>query len=452
MTPFAPGWGDAGRRRRRPPTRLILLLVLVPLVGGLFSSSPAAPLVRADDLQNAMNQRTALQQQIASQKAQIAKLDAMQSALKQDIASTSRSLRQVNADLGAMQRRITDMTAQIAQVQQAYDTLVTELAVISAQVTSIQGQETAKAQQLADRKALLADRLREAYSTGQTSLLETFLSSASFADILTQVGYLIDVGQQDKALALQIEHDQATLAEIHRSLLDARAQTETLRQETAKQKADLDAQLADLQVAKKQLKELQAQTARTLAAQRSAYQKLLANKAAAQKAMAQAAAAQRALQAKINEIIREQASRGNIPSQYNGTLVWPMGGFISQEFGCTGVIWEPPLGSCPHFHQGIDIVAPAGTPVKAAGDGRIAYIGWNPYDGPDPAWIVVIAHSSNLQTWYAHMIPSRPVVVGEWVTKGTVLGYEGSTGNSTGPHLHWGVMLDGTMVNPRLFV
>ena len=266
MPPFAPGWVTASRPRR-PPTRLILLLVLVPLVGGLFTSSPVAPAVRADDLQDALNQRSALQKEIAGQKDQIAKLDAMQAALKQDIASTSASLRQVNADLGAVQRQVNDMTSRIAKVQAAYDSLVTELAIISAQVTSIQAQETAKAQALADRKAVLAEHLRQAYTTGQTSMLETFLSGASFDDILTQVGYILDVGEQDKALALQIQRDQATLAAIHQSLLTAQAQTDSLRRQTAQQKAQLDTQLKGLEIAKAQLKALQAQTAKTLAAQ-----------------------------------------------------------------------------------------------------------------------------------------------------------------------------------------
>ena len=427
--------------------------MLVPLVAGLFASSPVAPTARADDLQQAMDQKAAIAQQIAAQKAAIDKLNAMQAALKTDIANTSASLRQVTSDLTAMQKKIDGMAAQIAKVQVAYDTLVNQLDLISAQIPRIQTEEAAKAQQLQARKALLAQRIRDAYSTGQTSMLETFLSSASFTDILTEMGYQLDMGQQDKALAQQIERDQATLAAIHQSLLDAQAQTRILAEATAKQRAQLDAQLAALHVARTQLKQLQAQTAKTLAAQRSAYQKASANKAAYQKALAQAAAAQRALQAKIDQIIREQASRGNIPSQYNGSFIWPMAGAVSQEFGCTGVIWEPPLGSCAHFHQGIDVVNACGTPIKAAGDGQVAYIGWNPYDGPDPAWIVVIAHSAGLQTWYAHMRGNTyPVHEGQSVAKGTVVGYEDTTGNSTGCHLHWGVMLNGTMVNPRLFL
>ncbi|MEA2631466.1 MAG: hypothetical protein QOE66_1685, partial [Chloroflexota bacterium] len=166
------------------------------------------------------------------------------------------------------------------------------------------------------------------------------------------------------------------------------------------------------------------------------------------------AAAQAKLKRLIADLIAKQMQSGNIPSAYNGTLQWPMPGVVTQPFGCTGFVWEPPYGSCAHFHQGIDIVAPFGTPVHAAADGTIVYIGWNYADGPDPAWIVIIAHSQSLQTWYAHMSPQYPggITAGSTVSAGQVIGYEASTGHSTGAHLHWAVMLNGTFVNPRLFL
>ena len=84
----------------------------------------------------------------------------------------------------------------------------------------------------------------------------------------------------------------------------------------------------------------------------------------------------------------------------------------------------------------------------------MAYIGWNYADGSDPAWIVIVAHSEGLQTWYAHMRPAYPggIKAGSRVSAGQVIGYEGNTGHSTGAHLHWAVRYKGTFVNPRLFL
>ena len=111
-------------------------------------------------------------------------------------------------------------------------------------------------------------------------------------------------------------------------------------------------------------------------------------------------------------------------------------------------------GCCPHFHNGIDLVAPYGTPVKASGAGTVVYIGWNYADGADPAWIVIIAHCEGLQTWYAHMQPRYPGGLQPAARRraGQVIGYEGNTGHSTGAHLHWAVVFNGDFVNPRLFL
>ncbi len=95
---------------------------------------------------------------------------------------------------------------------------------------------------------------------------------------------------------------------------------------------------------------------------------------------------------------------------------------------------------------------PDGHAGPRIGGGVVAYCGWNYADGADPAWIVIIAHSQGLQTWYAHMSPSCPAPAGSSVNKGSLIGHEGNTGHSTGAHLHWGVVPQRDFVNPRLFL
>ena len=236
---------------------------------------------------------------------------------------------------------------------------------------------------------------------------------------------------------------------------DTRVATDALRVETAHQRAELASRIADLKVAQAQLKLLQSETAKQLALQRANLAKLERNRVALAKEIKLALAAQNELKSKIADILAQQRRLGNIPSEYNGSLAWPMVGMVTQEFGCTGFAMEPQVGDCAHFHQGIDIVAPMYTPVRAAGDGTVLFAGPNPYDPYPKAWIVIIAHSENLQTWYAHLddVTHPPTVrPGETVHQGDVVGYEGTTGRSTGPHLHWMVELSGDFVNPRLFV
>ena len=437
------------RRAGRAATRLPLL-VLVPILVGIFGG-PAAP-VGADELSDARARQNALAQQIKDQKADIAKINALQADLSDEIASTRRQLSGINADLTAVKKSIDTMVVKINVVKRNYAAQVAQLQQLDVQLDRITVQESVMTVNLRARKALLAERLRQAYDIDRTSMLETFLSAGSFTDVLSEVSYSIDVGEQDKALAEEIVRDQANLAAIHDSVTQTRAATDDLRVATAAQKVKLDASLKELKAAQTELKRLEAETARALAVQQAAFRKLAANKTNLAKAMAAAAHAKAVLAQRISDLVAAAYAQGNIPSAYNGTLRWPMTGQVTQEFGCTGFSWEPPYGDCAHFHQGIDIVADYGTPVHASGDGKVVYCGWNYADGADPAWIVIIAHSQALETWYAHMTPNCPVGAGHVVSKGQVIGHEGNTGHSTGAHLHWAVRFNGTFVNPRLFL
>ncbi len=434
--------------RRR--VRFIPLLVLASLVVGIVGG-PASP-VGADELSDARARQTALAQKLKDQKAQIDQINALQADLSDQIASTRTQLNGINANLVSVRKSINTMARKIDVVRRNYQLQVVRLQKLTDQVGRIRTLEMRMGWHLDQRKALLAERLRQAYDTDRTSMLETFLSGSSFTDVLSDVGYAIDVSEQDKALAEQIVSDQQSLAAVHDTVMNMRVAAEQLRVATAAQKAKLDKQLVELKAAQAELKRLEAATRQALAIQNAAYAKLARNKHNLAKALAATNSAKRQLSSKIHELVAEQYAHGNIPSQYNGTLHWPMTGAVSQDFGCTGVPFEPPLGSCLHFHQGIDIVSPYGTAVKASGSGRVVYCGWNYADGADPAWIVIVAHSQSLETWYAHMTPTCPVHTGGAVSAGTVIGHEGNTGHSTGAHLHWAVRFNDNFVNPRLFL
>jgi murein DD-endopeptidase MepM/ murein hydrolase activator NlpD len=430
-----------------------VFLLMLPLALGAVVAPPAGPSpVAGDELSDAQAQQKALARKIAEQKQLIASLNASQARLQGEIASTRTQLSGITEDLTKTRRQVNAMAADIQQVEATYETLVAQLADLDAELVRIEAIEAQKKADLGARKAQLADRIRQAYEAERTSMLETFLSGASFTDMLAEMSAELDAADQDRALAQQIAADRATLLALHDTVARTRSETDVIRQQTAVQKRELDLKLAALKQTQAKLARLEASVKAYLADQQAQYAKMTADEAKLRKAMATAAAAKAKLQKKIDELVAAQFSRGNIPSQYNGTLAWPMSGTITQDFGCTGFGWEPAYGSCSHFHNGIDIVAPYGTPVRAAGAGRVLYVGWNYADGADPAWIVIIAHSSELITWYAHMQPKYPVRAGDVVSKGQVIGYEGNTGHSTGAHLHWMVEFKGSFANPRLFV
>jgi murein DD-endopeptidase MepM/ murein hydrolase activator NlpD len=437
-------------RSRRSPRRVLLTLLLVlPIT---FSGFSGVPGTSADALSDALARQRALQRQISAQKAALAALKASEARLSAALASTGDKLDEINTNQDTARAEIVAASQFLLVVQARYDDLVAQVAHLDWTLGLLTEELAQGEADLALRKGLLAQRLAEAYKLGRTSLLEQILASDSLTGVLAQVGTYLRVGDQDAALAQEIEKQRAALADLRRTTDATRFRTDQLRAEAAVELAAIQEQKAALDAAKRRLDKLEAQTRAAQEAQAAAFDKVATSKAAAAALLAKQVADEKKLQAVVDQLVRDQLGSGGLPSQYSGSLAWPMSGWISQEFGCTGFSWNPPLGSCSHFHRGIDIVNSSGTPIRAAAPGIVVFVGYSPFG--DGAWIVIVAHSSHLVTWYVHMRPIKPdgIYQGAVVTQGQVIGYEGSTGWSTGPHLHWAVQVDSTWKNPRLFL
>ena len=228
------------------------------------------------------------------------------------------------------------MEARIVLVKEAYANLVLQLRYMDIELARVTAQEATKRIELSERRALLADRVRNAYDSDRTSPLETFLSGGTFTELLAEMSYYIDVGEQDQALADQITRDKETLAAIHQTVADTRVRTNELRKETAAQKRALDKSLIDLKETKAELARLQKAVAKTLREQKARYAALKRSKANAAAIIRKAAADQKRLAKRIDSLIARQISRGNIPSEFNGTMRWPMDSFnVSGNYGCS---------------------------------------------------------------------------------------------------------------------
>jgi len=122
---------------------------------------------------------------------------------------------------------------------------------------------------------------------------------------------------------------------------------------------------------------------------------------------------------------------------------WPVSGRISSPYGYR----DHPKTGLKDFHSGMDIASDPGTPVKATADGIVSFAGWSGGSGN----LVALEHGLGFSTYYAH---NRQVIVkaGQKVKRGDILGYVGSTGNSTGPHLHYEIWKEGRSLNPSTYV
>src|SRR3970040_1263556 len=121
------------------------------------------------------------------------------------------------------------MTVDVAIAQGQVDELDAQVARLDGQLTEIEARESAKLAELNEQKAILGERIRLAYDTDRTTLLETMLSSDTFTDLLADVSYHLDLAEQDKALAEQIVADQEVLTVLHATVVSTREQTESMR-------------------------------------------------------------------------------------------------------------------------------------------------------------------------------------------------------------------------------
>lgn len=147
--------------------------------------------------------------------------------------------------------------------------------------------------------------------------------------------------------------------------------------------------------------------------------------------------AEDALGASIKRMVElAQASAATYTSSRPGRSGFrrPAKGHISQGYG--------------RHHDGIDIATSRGARVSASATGYVAYVGWNPWDERKRAFIVIIGHAGGYETIYAHLLPIRIVRAGQRVTQGQAIGRAGSTGHSTGPHVHWEVSRGFRTLNP----
>jgi murein DD-endopeptidase MepM/ murein hydrolase activator NlpD len=209
------------------------------------------------------------------------------------------------------------------------------------------------------------------------------------------------------------------------------------RQALAHQKESADAARATANDEKTKLAALATAQTQTRAAAAAAEQDEAVKHDAA---LAQHDQAEAALQAESDRIAQELQGSGGGPALGNGTFIWPVNAPITSPFGYR----TDPVTGAIGFHAGLDLGAPCGTPIKAAGTGIVVSAGFNSGGYGN---MTLISHGAGMSTLYGHQ-SSIIVAEGQSVAQGQVIGYVGSTGKSTGCHLHFEVRVNGNPVDP----
>ncbi|HEX7173204.1 MAG TPA: peptidoglycan DD-metalloendopeptidase family protein [Candidatus Limnocylindria bacterium] len=473
------------RRRSRLAVTFVALLTVGWTVltaqpsGSALAADPEAELARTRaELADAQSAQQSLQATLDHQRAELsqlqrrsADLDVQLDLARAELAAVTAEYERVTGLLAQVREQVTEIEARIAELRAQIAALDDELTAVAADISR-------RSADLDDREALLEDHLRSAYERSQTSILEILLSADSLDEATTQVGYLMSVSDQDQVLAedirairAELETRRATLKDGRRALADARA---VARDEEASLKARrdeltvLEAQLAELRAAADQKRAQQeAALNASLAAEGDVAQKIADNERAAQamadlaaqlqrEAAAQEAAIKEAKRRAAEEAARRAAEEKARNATSNYGFRWPERSFrITQEWGPTTFALEPPYtyrGTYyPHFHAGIDFANGCGTPIYSAGPGVVVASG-QPLMPWDSGFGVVVDHGGGIQTWYWHLQPRVVVGPGMIVTSENVIGYEGTTGMSTGCHVHFAVNDNGVWENPRAYL
>ena len=434
------GRGGGSWRSRSVRATFVALLAVAFVVG---QQMPAA----ADDpLQQALKQKGDLERAVAQSRANAERYKS--------------AANQFQAAVNAANARISDLAAQKNDAQSEADALALEiqirqeqLALVSFQLDetkaladSLNAQAAEQQQQLVTREDLYAKHLRTTYRQALISPLEMLLSSKSLTEFATRIQAMIFVNRQDKQLADSIKLLRSDTAQ---KLLDAgtkekevvglRTQITDQKSTLAKQKADYDGLVAQMQASIASQADLRARATSDRNSQ-------LQNANAASNEAAQQARRLEQAEALYAQLAAEAAARSGLGA-FNGAKfpLWPLNGPVTSGYGAR---WGG-------FHNGIDIAAPKYTPIRAAAAGQVVTVG-KPYLAyGDTATVVIIAHGYNFSTLYGHLDdgPKAPIVrVGQTVAAGQIIAYVGMTGWTTGPHLHFMTIVNGRATDPRPYL
>lgn len=328
-----------------------------------------------------------------------------------------------NARIRAVEVRLAPVEARWRVLNNELISLRTRRQALTARLEAETARLTKLIAELKRRRATLAKRISVAYRVGSPTMLEVLLRSGSLSDAASARENLQRITDEDKGLIVATRTNANESRAAAATIKDTR--NEVFRTEERVGVAEAEAAQAVSVIATER---------NNLVVARSARATLLSRVKGDRRQLEAEARGLRARSAKLAAQI--QSGSVNLPSTVSvggsGQFSWPVNGQLTSGFGFR---WG-------RMHEGIDIAAPTGRPIGAAAAGTVIVAGWSGGYGN----LVVVSHGT-ISTAYGHM--SRIAVSnGQQVSRGTVLGAVGSTGHSTGPHLHFEVRVNGSPQNP----
>lgn len=335
----------------------------------------------------------------------------------QKIQETEKVLKEKEAERKRAANELTQLNSSVNKTTNEIEVLNNRLAILEKSIAKTEKEVEEKEVEVDERCDIFAERFKQSYQIGKVNYLEVLFQSSSFSDFLTRFEFLKRLVDNDNQLLAELQAEREVLEKKKQELLVS-------QQNVVNTKVQQEQKKEQLQIASSRSQELVRQLER--------------DKASYQKALNDLERESRLIE---EEIRRLQSSDGTKPSK----LSWPTPGHtrVTSNYGNR----VHPINRTKSFHTGIDIAAPQGSNLHTTASGKVLFAGWRGAYGN----AVIIDHGGSMSTFYGHL-SAISVKAGQEVKMNEVIGKIGSTGWSTGPHLHFEVRLDGDHTNPRSYL
>ncbi|MGI5891422.1 MAG: murein hydrolase activator EnvC family protein [Bacillota bacterium] len=344
-----------------------------------------------------------------------------QKQLQEEMEDQQKAIAEQQKKKKTIQGQVANLDLQINKLEQDAKNADIQLQVAQKQIDLANAELQEAQANLDKRNKALSKRIREIYTTGDISLMDVFFEATSYNDFLVRYDMVQRIMDQDMNLLAQIKADKTKIEENKAFLEERASDLKVLKQS----KLDSKKSLENLQKEKRQLLK---EAENDIEKAKQYYEEM--------------EAASNAVEAKIRAIqAANSGSSGSSSVAPSGKFTWPIPGYrsVSSPYGNR---FHPVL-KVYKMHTGVDFPAPAGTPIVAAASGKVINAGWlNGYGNT-----VIIDHGGGVSTLYGHM-SSFAVSDGQSVSAGQKVGGVGTTGYSTGNHLHFEVRINGKHVSP----
>ena len=400
-------------KRKRGARFVGLLVVTCVLAAYVPLFVHAAPLTN-DKIKQSEEEKKQAEEEKKALKGNLTDVKALLSSLENTKNDLEVYIQELDSDLADIDKKIDELNRLIADKE-------FEIATTNKELDDAKSVEQ-------KQYAAMKRRVKFMYEHGESSNIEMLLSSKSFVDFLNKAEFITKVSAYDKRMLDSYIESKNKVAEKEQQLLDQKAELEEANSALKNEQDAVETLLDD--------KEQEI----------TAFEGDIANKEAAIAEYEAMIAEQDQIIKDLEKAIQEEKKRllaeNKNPIVYDGgQFTWPAPSYtrISDDYGNR---IHPILGT-QQFHNGVDMAAPSGSPILAAYDGEVIAATYSPTMGN----YIMIDHGDGLITIYMHA-SSLSVSQGTMVVKGEQIGCVGSTGRSTGPHLHFSVRLNGSYVSP----